>query len=56
MDFFRGLMAVIVAIGHFLFWNGKTQIIPLSFVLAVDFFLVLSVGIVTGKQIGRAHV
>ncbi len=40
-DFFRGLMALLVCLGHYDHWTGRMQI-PLSFVLAVDFFLVLS--------------
>lgn len=31
-----------VAFGHFAFWNERRDVIPLSFVLAVDFFFVLS--------------
>ena len=53
MDFFRGVMAVIVAIGHLLFWNGQTKIIPLSFVLAVDFFLVLSGFVLAGSVLSK---
>ncbi|KAA6206424.1 MAG: acyltransferase [Candidatus Tokpelaia sp.] len=41
LDFFRGVMALLVAIGHFYYWNAYIKI-PLSFILAVDFFLVLS--------------
>lgn len=41
LDCFRGIMALFVACGHFFYWNHK-PIIPCSFVLAVDFFLVLS--------------
>lgn len=49
-------MAVIVAVGHFLFWNGYTQIIPLSFVLAVDFFLVLSGFVLTDSILSKKNM
>lgn len=41
LDFFRGIMALCVCLGHFYYWNNK-PIVPLSFILSVDFFLVLS--------------
>lgn len=42
LDFFRGFAAILVCIGHFFYWNNLTEMFPLSFILAVDFFLVLS--------------
>ena len=42
LDFFRGFMAMSVALGHFFYWNNQSDKMPLSFILAVDFFLVLS--------------
>lgn len=42
LDFFRGVMAMAVALGHFFYWNNQLDKMPLSFILAVDFFLVLS--------------
>lgn len=48
-DFFRGIMAILVAIGHFYYWNNNYNF-PHSFILAVDFFLVLS-GFVLAKSI-----
>lgn len=41
LDFFRGLMAFFVAIGHYFYWNQNFSI-PLSFILAVDYFFILS--------------
>lgn len=41
LDFFRGVMALCVCIGHFFYWNYN-PIVPVSFILSVDFFLVLS--------------
>lgn len=41
-DFFRGGVALCVAVGHYFFWNGKFDVIPLSFILAVDYFFILS--------------
>ncbi|WP_085247436.1 acyltransferase family protein [Gilliamella mensalis] len=41
LDFFRGVMAFCVAIGHYFYWNGNVSI-PLSFILAVDYFFILS--------------
>ncbi len=40
-DFFRGVMALMVCIGHFFYWNDR-QTVSIAFILAVDFFLVLS--------------
>lgn len=56
MDFFRGVMAIIVAVGHLLFWNGNTKTIPLSFVLAVDFFLVLSGFVLAGSVLSKKTI
>jgi peptidoglycan/LPS O-acetylase OafA/YrhL len=42
-DFFRGLMAIMVCVGHFIFVANPTfSHFPHSYILAVDFFLVLS--------------
>ncbi|MFS2224202.1 acyltransferase family protein [Pantoea sp. B65] len=41
LDFFRGIMSLLVCIGHMYYWNHNIAM-PLSFILAVDFFLVLS--------------
>jgi len=41
LDFFRGVMALIVCLGHFAFATHMIKF-PGSFTLAVDFFLVLS--------------
>ncbi|HGW4116286.1 TPA: acyltransferase family protein [Serratia marcescens] len=49
LDFFRGVMAIIVAIGHLFYWNENYNF-PHSFILAVDFFLVLS-GFVLTKSV-----
>ncbi|OCG07685.1 hypothetical protein A9G13_05575 [Gilliamella sp. wkB178] len=35
-------MALCVAIGHYFYWNDKFDVIPLSFILAVDYFFILS--------------
>lgn len=50
LDFFRGAFALVVALGHFYFWSGVKNVIPSSFVLAVDFFFILS-GFVLTKSI-----
>ncbi|WP_372658366.1 acyltransferase family protein [Acinetobacter sp. SwsAc6] len=49
-DFMRGCAALLVCIGHFYDWNQNYNIIPSSFILAVDFFLVLS-GFVISQSI-----
>lgn len=55
LDCFRGIFAIIVAIGHFYFFAQMRDVIPRSFVLAVDFFFVLS-GFVLTKSILRSKV
>ncbi len=40
-DFFRGAMALLVSLGHYDHWTGQNAI-PVSFIPAVDFILVLS--------------
>ena len=50
LDFFRGLAASLVCIGHLYFWNNNTDSISIAFILAVDFFLVLS-GFVIAQSI-----
>lgn len=40
-DFLRGVMALLVCLGHYRWWSGQNDV-PLSFILGVDFFLVLS--------------
>jgi len=50
LDFFRGVFSIVVALGHFYFWNGMRDVVSSSFVLAVDFFFILS-GFVLAKSI-----
>ncbi|WP_256676196.1 acyltransferase [Pseudomonas sp. SCB32] len=50
LDFFRGAFALAVALGHFYHWNGIRDIVPSSFILAVDFFFILS-GFVLTKSV-----
>lgn len=49
LDFFRGIMALAVTLGHFFYWNNQSDKMPLSFILAVDFFLVLSGFVITAS-------
>ena len=42
LDTVRTLLAVGVAVGHYLYWNGTATLYPRAFFLAVDFFFVLS--------------
>ena len=42
LDAVRGFLALSVAIGHLVYWKGAGANFPLSFILAVDFFFVLS--------------
>jgi peptidoglycan/LPS O-acetylase OafA/YrhL len=42
LDCFRGIFALIVAVGHFYYFASIQDIIPISFARAVDFFFVLS--------------
>lgn len=42
LDGIRGVLALLVAIGHGYYWNGVTHLIPISFTLSVDFFFCLS--------------
>lgn len=53
-DFFRGLMALLVCLGHYDFWSGQYTL-PLSFILAVDFFLVLSGFVLAASLLHRAE-
>ena len=55
LDCFRGIFAIIVAVGHFYFFAQMRDVIPRSFVLAVDFFFVLS-GFVLTKSILRSKI
>lgn len=50
LDVFRGVLAISVALGHFFYWTGNSELYPVSFVYAVDFFFVLS-GFVLTKSI-----
>ncbi|QRY77525.1 acyltransferase [Pseudomonas sp. PDNC002] len=50
LDFFRGVFAIVVALGHFYYWNNVGDVIPSSFVLVVDFFFILS-GYVLSRSI-----
>lgn len=50
LEIFRGFAALLVCLGHFYDWNHIDNVIPISFVLAVDFFLVLS-GYVISKSV-----
>lgn len=52
LDFFRGLMAFCVAIGHYFYWNGNRSI-PLSFILAVDYFFILSGFVLTSSVFNK---
>lgn len=53
LDSLRGLLAIVVAVGHLSVWTGHA-IVPASFVLAVDFFFVLS-GFVITASFSRAR-
>lgn len=50
MDFFRGVMAILVAVGHYIYWSGGHGFSH-SYILAVDFFLVLSGYVLTQSVI-----
>lgn len=50
LDFFRGIAAILVCLGHLYFWNNNFATISSAFVLAVDFFLILS-GFVISQSI-----
>ncbi|TPG64088.1 acyltransferase family protein [Ewingella americana] len=52
LDFFRGAMALMVSMGHFFYWNNKPYF-PFSFILAVDFFLVLSGFVIASSVLKR---
>lgn len=49
LDCFRGIFALIVALGHFYAWSGFGENFPSSFVYAVDFFFVLSGFVLTNS-------
>lgn len=42
LDVYRGILAIIVATGHYFYWLGDGNAFPISFILSVDFFFVLS--------------
>lgn len=42
LDFYRGIFAILVAIGHWFYWQGEKDLYPRSFILAVNFFFILS--------------
>ena len=42
LDSVRGFLALSVAVGHLVYWMGRGAHYPLSFILSVDFFFVLS--------------
>lgn len=42
LDSYRGLLAILVASGHYFYWLGDSDGFPISFILAVDFFFILS--------------
>ncbi|MFP1908367.1 acyltransferase family protein [Lonsdalea quercina] len=52
LDFFRGVMALMVSMGHFYYWNNKPNF-PFSFILAVDFFLVLSGFVIASSVLSK---
>lgn len=54
MDFFRGVMAIMVAIGHYIYWSGGHGFSH-SYILAVDFFLVLSGYVLTQSVIQSSN-
>lgn len=54
LDFFRGLMAIFVAIGHYFYWNSNYSV-PLSFILAVDYFFILSGFVLAQSVLNNQH-
>ena len=52
LDFSRGLLAFCVAIGHYFYWNSNRSI-PLSFILAVDYFFILSGFVLTSSVFNK---
>jgi peptidoglycan/LPS O-acetylase OafA/YrhL len=52
LDFFRGIMAICVATGHYFYWNANYSI-PLSFILAVDYFFILSGFVITCSVLNK---
>lgn len=38
----KGIVAIIIATGHFFYWQGEFSVYPLSFILGVEFFFILS--------------
>lgn len=53
LDSWRGILALLVAFGHLAYWNGHADVLPISFVLAVDFFFLLS-GFVIANSMFRS--
>lgn len=53
LDFSRGLMALAVALGHYFYCNNNTNSFPLSFILAVDYFFILSGYVLTGSILNK---
>ena len=47
LDFLRGIAAIAVCIGHLYYWNNNVTSISSAFILAVDFFLILSGFVIT---------
>lgn len=54
LDAWRGLLALLVALGHLAYWTGNNDSLPLSFILAVDVFFILS-GFVIANSIFRGN-
>lgn len=50
LESFRFIGAILVALGHFFWGNGKADKFSISFILVVDFFFVLSAFLITQKQ------
>lgn len=42
LDSYRGILALLVALGHYFYWLGDGEKYPISFILSVDFFFILS--------------
>lgn len=50
LETFRFLGAILVALGHFFYGNGITNVIPNSYILVVEYFFVLSAFVIIESQ------